>query len=329
LHEFAFKDGADGLDRSVALSGLFTAVMRGSMSVAPMYFVRAHTAGTGKSLLIDTYHTVVTGEVCAPINAPKDSDEFEKRLGGLLRSGVPIISIDNTIDDLDHPTLCTMLTQPRVTVRILGHSEVPTFDCKAAIFGTGNNVAVKGDMSRRTLICNLDAGIEKQEDREFNHHPLKRVLADRGKYIAAVLTVVRAYIRAGSPAKYKPYGSYEEWSALVRGPLIWLGQRDPVNSKEEVRASDPERAAIRELLWSGLLDIGEMYSAKRIVELAAGDEDMTDLLAMVGGEDGKPTSLKVGQWLAKIADRPVDGRILQRVGSKSRPRFKLEEMGAA
>jgi putative DNA primase/helicase len=246
-----------------------------------------------------------------------------------LRSGVPIISIDNTIDDLDHPTLCTMLTQPRVTVRILGHSEVPTFDCKAAIFGTGNNVAVKGDMSRRTLICNLDAGIEKPEDREFNHHPLKRVLADRGKYIAAVLTVVRAYIRAGSPAKYKPYGSYEEWSALVRGPLIWLGQRDPVNSKEEVRASDPERAAIRELLWSGLLDIGEMYSAKRIVELAAGDEDMTDLLAMVGGEDGKPTSLKVGQWLAKIADRPVDGRILQRVGSKSRPRFKLEEMGAA
>jgi putative DNA primase/helicase len=181
LHEFAFKD-SDGLDHAVALSGLLTAVVRGSMAVAPMHFVRAHTAGTGKSLLIDTYHVIVTGEVCAPINAPRDPDEFEKRLGGLLRSGVPIISIDNTIDDLDHPTLCTMLTQPRVTVRILGHSDVPTFDCKAAIFGTGNNVAVRGDMSRRTLICNLDAGVERPEDRKFNHHPLKRVLADRGRY---------------------------------------------------------------------------------------------------------------------------------------------------
>jgi hypothetical protein len=119
------------------------------------------------------------------------------------------------------------------------------------------------------------------------------------------------------------------WSRMVRGPLIWLGERDPVDSKEEVRASDPQRAAIHELLWSGLLDLGEPYSAKRILELTAGDQDMTDLLAMVVGENGKPTSLKVGQWLAKIVGHPVDGRILERVGTKSRPRFKVEEMRAA
>jgi RepB DNA-primase from phage plasmid len=328
LVEFAFKDGDTGLDRSVALSGLLTAVLRGSMSTAPMHFARAHAAGSGKSLLIDTYHTIVTGQVCAPISAPKDPDELEKRLGGLLRSGVPIISIDNTVDDLDHPTLCTMLTQQRVTVRILGHSDTPTFDCRAAIFGTGNNVAVKGDMSRRTLICNLDAGVEKPEDREFSHHPLKRVLADRGKYIAAVLTIVRAYLRAGAPRNYsKPYGSYEEWSRMVRGPLIWLGERDPVESKEEIRASDPERAAIREFFCSELLALDTPYRTGQIIAKACDDEDFADLMLRVAGTgNDAERRTRLGQWLNRIKGRPVDGRILVRGGSGTRPAWQIQEV---
>jgi hypothetical protein len=39
-------------DRAVALSGIMTAVSRGAVSVAPMHGFRAHTAGTGKSLLV-------------------------------------------------------------------------------------------------------------------------------------------------------------------------------------------------------------------------------------------------------------------------------------
>jgi ABC-type multidrug transport system fused ATPase/permease subunit len=49
------------LNRSVALSGLLTALVRGSLPTAPMLLVRAHMAGTGKSYLVDTAAVIATG----------------------------------------------------------------------------------------------------------------------------------------------------------------------------------------------------------------------------------------------------------------------------
>jgi putative DNA primase/helicase len=65
----------------------------------------------------------------------------------------------------------------------------------------GNNIAVEGDMTRRTLLGRLDAGMERPEEREFADDPVKLVLADRGKYLAAALLIVRAYIAAGMPGR--------------------------------------------------------------------------------------------------------------------------------
>ena len=56
-----------------------------------------------------------------------------------------------------------MTERPLVRMRILGKSEVPEFECKAAIFATGNNLILVGDMVRRAVICTLDAGVERPE----------------------------------------------------------------------------------------------------------------------------------------------------------------------
>ncbi|MBK8123956.1 MAG: hypothetical protein IPK54_10475 [Dokdonella sp.] len=46
----------------------------------------------------------------------------------------------------------------------------------------------------------------------------------RQELLGAALTVLRAYIVAGKPAQpIQPYGSFEEWSGLLRGALVWLG----------------------------------------------------------------------------------------------------------
>ena len=97
LAEFSF---AEPRDRSVAISGLLTALVRGSLPTAPMYLVRAHTPGTGKSYLVDVIAAVATGRVCPVITASKSMEETEKRLGAVLLSGAAIISIDNCTRDL-------------------------------------------------------------------------------------------------------------------------------------------------------------------------------------------------------------------------------------
>jgi putative DNA primase/helicase len=195
-----------------------------------MFLIRAHVRGTGKSYLVDLFSTLATGDVAPVIGVPKSEEEFEKRLGAMLMAGVPVIALDNIVDNLEGPSLCQVTERPRVRFRVLGKSEVPEFDCRTAVFATGNNVGVAGDMNRRALFCNLDAMMEKPETRPFAHNPIETVKAERGKYIAAVLTVIRAYLVSGEPVKCTPLGSYGMWSRMVREPLIWLGEADPVDS---------------------------------------------------------------------------------------------------
>jgi hypothetical protein len=51
------------------------------------------------------------------------------------------------------------------------------FECLTAIFATGNNTGLRDDMTRRTVICNLDAGVKRPDLRDFELEPLEIVLA--------------------------------------------------------------------------------------------------------------------------------------------------------
>jgi len=119
-----------------------------------------------------------------------------------------------------------------VRVRILGKSETPECEFRGTVFANGNNITVVGDMTRRTLIRNLDPKVERPELRRFKHDPIRLIMADRGAYVAAALTIARAYWVLGERVKCSPIASYGMWSRVVREPLIWLGLPDPVKSIE-------------------------------------------------------------------------------------------------
>ena len=95
--------------------------------------------------------------------------------------------------------LCQLLDQPLVKVRILGQSAGPLIEPRLVVFATGNNLTLFGDIVRRAVVAHMDAGCEDPWQRQFNGDPLARVLADRGKYIAAALTVCRAFLVSGEP----------------------------------------------------------------------------------------------------------------------------------
>ena len=92
--------------------------------------------------------------------------------------------------------------------------------------------------------------MEQPETRSFDFDPLDRVKRDRGAYLAAVFTIIRAYMAEGSPKQDGAINinGFEGWSRFVQHPLLWRGQDDPVKSIEDVRAAkDPVRAALAEL----------------------------------------------------------------------------------
>jgi hypothetical protein len=319
LGEFSF---VRPLDRAVALAGLLTALVRGVLPTAPMFLIRAHTPGTGKSYLVDLISAIATGQVCAVITASTNKEEFEKRLGAIILSGVALTSIDNCMRDLSGELLCQLAERSRIKIRVLGRSEMPECECHTTVFATGNNILLKGDLVRRGLVCDLDALDERPELREFKHDPLRQVLDDRAPYVAAALTIMRAYLAAGAPRVCGALGSYPEWSRMVRSPLVWLGEADPVGSMDSARDEDPELGAIRELfeLWTEHLALNERYTTGRLIEVAceppaAGDFNQQPfkelLFRMASNRDGTGiSSERLGWWLRGISGRIVAGHRL-------------------
>jgi hypothetical protein len=233
ISEFPFVDGPS---RSVALSAMLTAVSRLALSFAPMHVFDAPSAGTGKSKLVDCCSLIATGHEAPVIAQGKTEEEMEKRLGAALIAGDRIISIDNCERPLGGELLCQALTQRILKLRVLGQSKNVAVPNVGLYFATGNNLRLIGDTPRRSAVGRLDAQVERPENRKFaTEDPVNTLKRERPKYVAACLTVLRAYIVAGAPEQSRPLGGFEEWSRLVRDALIWLGEPDPLATMERTR----------------------------------------------------------------------------------------------
>jgi putative DNA primase/helicase len=339
LSGFEFKTE---IDRAVGLSLALTAVARPIMMVAPLHLVRATTPGVGKSHLVDTAATIATGRHCPVITPGHSPEETEKRLGALLREGVPLISLDNCSRDLDGDLLCQLVERPLVRTRVLGVSEAPEFECRATVAATGNNIGPRGDLVRRTLVCDLITDQEHPEHRHFTFDPVKTVLTHRGAYLAACCTLIRAYIVAGCPeVGAAPFGSYDQWTRMVRAPLMWVGEADPVRSSERAYFEDPNSMVIRELFshWQRYIGLAES-TALQVRDLAVEMNydnkperpEFRDLLIRKAGDRGDRTGVstyKLGRWLRQITGRVVDGLRLQAVENASGghgPKFCLQRL---
>lgn len=343
LNEFPFVDDTAvagekfnrSTSRSVALSGLITPVVRGALSVAPLTVYRASTAGTGKSYLVDIASAISSGRPCPVVAAGADEAETEKRLTGLLLAGFPIASLDNVNGDLGGDLLCQAIERPFIRLRPLGRSDIMEIESRATLYATGNGLRVLGDMVRRTLVADLDAGLERPELREFKEDPVSVIVADRGRYVSACLAIVRAYILAGRPGVLPPIASFSDWSNTVRSALVWLGCADPADSMEAAREDDPELAELREIIavWKEAMPIGQGMTCKQIIEWsdgrqqdedvhAAGDwawPDLRDMLMRVAGDRGSPNTGRLGAKFRKHEGRIVGGYRIKRDTSIASP----------
>lgn len=337
LVEFPFVDDPS---YSVAMSALITPIVRGCMDVAPMHITTAPTAGTGKSYLFDTASAIAMGVCCPVLSAGKTEEEMGKRIGAKIMAGHPILCIDNVDDDLGGDDLCQVVERPIVEIRILGKSEIHKAANRYCTFATGNNLRVRGDMTRRTLVSSMDAKCERPAERRFDQNPVERVLADRGGYVAACLTIVRAYFEAGRPdQKLTPMGSFDLWSGSVRAALVWLGYADPCKTIEKARDDDPELQQLTQFILAFEKDIGfdeELTSGDIAERVDASTTINKELRAACEpwARAGKINTRALGRWLTRMKSRPIssiidkhewttmiaartlDGRVLYRLETK-------------
>ncbi len=318
LTEFPF---AEPCDLAAALSGILTATIRASLPLAPMFHVRAPQIASGKSYLCVL--TVAFGGPTIPsaVSFPTDDEECRKLLLASLLIGTSAIIFDNLTSDLTpYKSLCSALTEEFITGRILGVSKTATVGTRTMFMSSGNNVDPVRDMARRVVTIRLDPDCEVPATREFHANPVGKVRQNRAHYVVLALTIIRAWIVAGRPkTQVRPLASYEQWSDWVRQPLMWLGLPDPATALFETMTADPDRATLGTLMVLWHKFFGRKPTMVRDLVKAAekGSKDpdritFLDLLLDIADARGEVDRRRLGWWIKKHANRPVDGLKIER-----------------
>ena len=329
VKDFPFVDSGG----AVANAAILTALVRRVLPAAPMFLFDAPVPASGKSLLASVVGWIATGRDPATQPYTGDSEEDRKRIIAALIAGDSVVSFDNISKPLQDDTLCKVLTQPEADDRLLGTMTNLRLPTCTTFLGTGVNLVVTGrDMVRRVQKCRIDPGMERPEERKFDYVLRDYVMERRAKLVAAALTIMRAYITAGRPPQnIEPYSGFEEWSAMVRAPLVWLGCDDPCASRDDVEDADPETEKLASLLDALKLDDQfktEQFTTADVVKKARKDGldaaayggDLTALNQAVAALcwNGEINNTAVGKAFARYRGRVIDGYRLITVGERQR-----------
>ena len=330
LVEFSF---ASESDLAAALVAMIAATIRPSLIHAPMFHVRAHMVGSGKSYLCELITAFATPQRGTPTTFPADDEECRKLLLAELLRAPAVIEFDNLTGDLvAHKSLCTVLTSEFMSGRILGVSKTATVSTRALFLSSGNNVGPIQDMTRRCLSIRLDPSCETPAARSFTRPDLVRdVLRERGRYVSATLTIVRAWIVAGKPKTIcKSLAGYGDWSDLCRQPLLWLGCADPAVSVFEAILDDPDRETLGRLLAAWFSVFGKTPAMVRDAVNQAlpfndANAELREVLHDIADERGEINRRKLGWWIRRHAGRIVDGlRFVRASGNRSAEAWQVE-----
>lgn len=219
--------------------------------VGPLFLFDANVRGSGKTRLADIVSLTVTGQPAPRTTATSSDDEMRKRITAFVNQGIRMVLLDN-ITTLGGSAMDAALTGGLWMDRQLGNNQLIQASLRITWFASGNNVVPVGDMARRVCHIRLESPLEHPEDRTEFKYPniLKHVRENRTNLLTAALTILRGYIAAGRPDQnLSPWGTFEEWSDLVRNTIVWCGLNDPGETREEIRDSvDEDANTLRQIL---------------------------------------------------------------------------------
>ncbi len=166
--------------------------------------------------------------------------------------GLPSVVFDNLDVQLGGAALDAALTGETWSDRVLGSSRTTgDLPMRTIWSATGNNMAFGSDVGRRVLPIRLQSPLEAPEDRSgFVHADLLAwVHENRSRLAVAALTILRAYFVAGRPPQAQAeWGSFEAWTQMIRGALVWSGAADPLPTRVTAIENDDSRTLLRMLI---------------------------------------------------------------------------------
>jgi hypothetical protein len=243
----------DDADRSAWVSMVLSMIGRSCIDgCVPLFAITANIRGAGKSLLVDAATLIAYGRQASRKAFTGDDEEMRKTITAIAIGALPSVLFDNLDVQLGGAALDAALTSSTWSDRVLGQSRMTgDLPIRTIWSATGNNMTFGSDVGRRVLPIRLQSSLEKPENRSGFAHPnlLAWIESKRPQLAVAALTILRAYHVAGRPIQSGgEWGSFESWSATIRGAIVWAGGADPLPTRETALAGDDTVALLGKLI---------------------------------------------------------------------------------
>lgn len=223
----------DDTARANVMALIVTPAIRGMVPKVPLAVIDGLQMGVGKNLLADQLLTVYTGSAAEPMNWVSEPDELRKQITAAFRTGAEFFVFDEA-HTIEGAPLAQALTASTWQDRILGVSTMANFPNVITWISLGNQVQVKGDLTRRVYQIALRPPYANPQDRkaETFRHPGQSGLdlgswtrKHRAELMTAILTLVRAWFAQGQPRPKRgvQFGSFEVWERIVGGIIEVAG----------------------------------------------------------------------------------------------------------
>ncbi len=153
---------------AVALAAVLTAIVCRVLRAVPLIGYSAPKMASGKTLLATIPNYVACGRPPYLMSQAQDPADERKRLLSALIECPAMLVIDNVERALQSDSLCTAITEPTFSDRILGASQMVTVESNCLFAATGNNLQLNGEPPS-SAGCNPRC--ERPEERKFAIEP--------------------------------------------------------------------------------------------------------------------------------------------------------------
>jgi hypothetical protein len=304
------------MDATVALSALFTGVVRRVLDIAPGYVFLAPIQSSGKTTLARRIHVILTGRDMPVSNfAANDEQEMQKRMLAMLMTSPAMICLDNVTDGttFSSSAISMVMTSPVFKQRILGGSKEAECPTNVLFVATGNNLSLGQDELTRWLPVYLNPRSARPQERLFEHPDVvAHALHMRADILRDVVGIIAGY---HASSESMPTGTrFARWDRMVRQPILWAGGDDVADVfRANADNSEANGAAVALLTSLKTLHGTSEFSASTIAigaaqiarsENISATATMVEALTAMRCKDPRSEG-SVGRALRSIVDRRV------------------------
>ncbi len=301
LRDFCFKSPGD---RTNYIAMLITMLLLPRfIGSKPAVLFNGNQPGLGKTILAQIIATLRDGQPAETASYNPNDEEFEKRLGAIVRRGVTTIIIDNAKGRAKNPRIESAclersITDPILSFRLLGSSLSIRAENSHIFCITANTSDVSRDLITRSTVINLYHEGDP-EHRVFSiADPESYAEKYRLELLGELVGMVEKWKAAGSPmAKANSRFNKRGWAAIVGGILEANGEPDfLLNAAEAATQLDDTRREFAELvailaehprgIWTAT-ELVELCSQHGLLTAALGEGSERSLATKMGTLSGR------------------------------------------